>query len=331
MKNGRALRAPARPRPALSRDAVLIGILLALGTAMPLRADDVVERSEVFSDTKGSRELIYRDNVLAEERVYDTENALQKEITYDESSLPLSTKVYIRKSGRVLSVEDRDQSDNIVGTMTYHYDRVGRLVSLSSTGSLGEEAMGMIAARGVPQGAWIAAATTTVLAYDEAGRAIVSEIIKDGKVISMEKRSYDEKSGNLSFVEREDSGSGLKTKISYDEKGRSTLMEEIPAKGLSSSTAYAYGDSGKLEEETKTTGSHKTAISYSYDEKGEVSRAETRRDGILLLAVDYIENGRIEELYEEGELFVKATYIGGHKVKDEFFMDGQSLRVREYK
>ena len=50
----------------------------------------------------------------------------------------------------------------------------------------------------------------------------------------------------------------------------------------------------------------------------------------MLLAVTYIENGRVEELYEDGALFVKATYIGGRKIKDEFFADGVLVRTRDY-
>ncbi len=49
-----------------------------------------------------------------------------------------------------------------------------------------------------------------------------------------------------------------------------------------------------------------------------------------MLAVENIDNGRVEELYDKGELFVKATYIGGRKIKDEFFAGGVPFRTRDY-
>ena len=67
-----------------------------------------------------------------------------------------------------------------------------------------------------------------------------------------------------------------------------------------------------------------------YSESGTLTRKETLRDGSLVLSVDYTKNGRVEELYDDGQLFVKATYVGGLKVKDEFYSNGVVTRTREY-
>jgi hypothetical protein len=61
-----------------------------------------------------------------------------------------------------------------------------------------------------------------------------------------------------------------------------------------------------------------------------LTREETLRDGSLILSVDYTDDGRVEELYDDGQLFVKATYVGGRKVKDEFYSNGVVSRTREY-
>ena len=63
---------------------------------------------------------------------------------------------------------------------------------------------------------------------------------------------------------------------------------------------------------------------------GKIAREETRQDGQLLLVVSHTDDGRVEELYEDGMIFVKATYVGGRKVKDEFYADGVLLRQKDY-
>jgi len=58
-------------------------------------------------------------------------------------SLPIDTRTYIREEGRLAKVEARDSSGVIVGSFAYRYDRDGRLLGVSSDGSLGRGAAGM--------------------------------------------------------------------------------------------------------------------------------------------------------------------------------------------
>ena len=253
-------------------------------------------------------------------------------------------EAYIREGGRIVRVEAVDAMGSPSGSMAYRYDRNGRLLGVSSEGSLGKGAAGMIAAWGLPQGSWItrpggaakaaaaaaaASAKTTVLGYDDSGRATVVQTMLDGAALSIETRSYGE-GGILSSTKIEDKVTGLSSDLQYDGDGRLAARTDTPAKGQILKTEYRYGDSGLLVEELARQGGHRSSKAYEYGEDGKVSREETSRDGELLLAVDYIENGRVEELYEDGSVFVKATYIGGRKVKDEFYLDGVPFRTREY-
>jgi antitoxin component YwqK of YwqJK toxin-antitoxin module len=287
------------------------------------------ERTERMADPKGARELVYRDEVLAEERSYDPRGALREERFFDASSLPTRTRSYIRDGGRLARVELEDATGIVVGSMEYRYDRDGRLLGVDAAGELGAGSAGMISAGAVPQGSWVSGSMTTVLGYDESGHAAIVQTMKDGAVLSLERRIYAE-GGSLASSAVEDRVSGLSSEFRYDGEGRVAIRTDTPAKGPMSRTEYLYNDSGRLAEETTARGGHRSSKSSSYSEDGKLVREETRRDGELLLAVDYSENGRVEELYDGGVIFVRASYSGGRKVKDEFFAAGKLLRTREY-
>lgn len=304
-------------------------LLLSAGVAT---AEDRVEK---IADSKGYRELVYHGDILAEERSFDLSGAILQESSLDASSLPVETKSYIREKGRIIRVEAADGSGATTGTMSYRYDRYGRLLGVDADGSLGPGSAGMITLHGLPQGAWVsggeaaAKATTTVLAYDGSGRPTSLQTVVDGNPVSIEDRIYGD-DGALKSVHSEDRLSGLSSDFRYDEGGRVVSRVDTPAKGPRLKTEYHYDGSGRLIEERTSGQGHPLSKSYSYDADGKVAKVETRRDGVLLLAVITIENGRQEELYEDGVMFVRATYLGGRKAKDEFFADGELARTREY-
>jgi YD repeat-containing protein len=305
-------------------------VALALVALLPAWGAIGEERIERIAGAKGARELVYRDEALAEERSYDARGALLEERFFGASSLPERTRSYLREGGRLARVEIADAAGVVVGSMSYRYDRDGRLLGVDSAGEPGTGSAGMISSGAVPQGSWVAGSTTTVLGYDGSGRASVVQTMKDGAVLSLERRTYGE-GGALASVQVEDRPSGLVHEYRYDGEGRLSASADTPPKGPAGRTEYRYDGAGRLAEETTWRGGHRTAKSRTYSEAGALVREETRRDGALLLAVDYLEGGRVEELYDEGVLFVKATYSGGRKVKDEFYSEGQLLRSREYR
>ena len=299
------------------------------------------DRTETIADAKGSHELVYRGNALSEERIFDGLGALLEERLFGSDSLPEETRTYLRAGGRVIKIEAKDASGDPVGSRTYRYDREGRLLGVSSEGSLGEGSAGMIARAGMPQGAWVSSVeasakassdsvnSTVVLGYDDQGRADFIQTMQNGTVASIEKRVYGD-GGTLDSVLTEDRSTGQTSELSYDEKGRLSTRVDSPAKGAKQRFEYFYDDAGRLIEEQSFKLGHRSSRALSYGPDGKLSREERRKDGEIILAQTFIENGRIEELYEDGAIFVRATYIGGRKTKDEFFSEGVLVRTREY-
>jgi YD repeat-containing protein len=322
----------------LKKVTFLVTPILALALSGVASGED---RTERIADSGAARELVYRDDILAEERSYDAQGAILEERIFDSSSLPVETRTYIREGGRIVKVEATDASGSPSGSMTYRYDRNGRLLGISSEGSYGAGSAGVISSHGAPQGTWVSSlgggqgeggggnARTTVFEYDDLGRVSVAQTMRDGNTLSTEKRIYGE-GGVLASIRIEDAVTGLSSELLYDPKGRISKRTDTPVKGPQIKIEYRYDDSGRLVEEISFRGKHRSSRTIEYAEDGSIAREETRRDGEILLAIVHIENGRVEELYENGSVFVKATYIGGRKVKDEFFSDGASIRTRDY-
>ena len=316
----------------MRRSSLSIAAILVLLVASLAWGEDRIEK---IADSKGYKELIYRGDALAEQRSFDLQGAILEETTMDSSALPLETRSYIREKGRIVRVEARDGAGNSTGAMSYRYDRYGRLLGVDAQGSLGLGSAGMITSRALPQGAWVSGSSssakplTRVLAYDLAGRPTSLQTLLDGSPVTIENRSYGV-AGLLSAVHSEDRVKGLSSDFSYDDKARVSLRTDTPAKGPKTKTEYSYDDSGRLSVERSFGQGHPLSKTYAYAEDNSLARVETRRDGLLLLVVVFIENGRQEELYEEGNIFVRATYKGGRKTKDEFFADGVSARTRTY-
>jgi antitoxin component YwqK of YwqJK toxin-antitoxin module len=324
----------------LKRASFFVFPILALAVAGMAAGED---RTERIADANGARELVYRGDILAEDRSFDARGAILEERIFDSSSLPKETRTYIREGGRIEKVEATDASGSPSGSMTYRYDRNGRLLGVSSEGSFGAGSAGMIASHGAPQGAWVsrpgggqgsaakanADVTTTVLEYDDSGRVSIVQTMHDGEAVSVEKRIYGE-GGILASVRIEDTISGISSESLYDANGRISTRTDTPAKGPQVKSEYRYDDSGRLVEELSFRGRHRSSRIIEYAEDGSIAREETSKDGEKLLSVSYIANGRTEELYENGSVFVKATYIGNRKVKDEFYIDGVTIRTRDY-
>jgi len=327
--------------------AVIALIMLAASApAWPAEAEADSPRGETVETRAlpggGSRELVYRDGSLVEERVLDSSSALLAETLYaadisEEGAgrppAPIESRKYLRSSnGRLERVEARDSDGKLTGSLDYRYDRSGRLLGIASTGSFGRGGAGMISAGGAPQGSWISdPATSTALSYDAEGRPLVMKTMKDGKAIAVERRIYGD-GPSAERVESEDLIAGTLWIVENDSEGKPLLRIESLKGRETARVSYRYDDAGLLQEETtRDAAGGVMTRSLSYRDDGVLAREETRKDGTMMSAVEYIEGGRVDELYRGGELFVKATYLAGRKVKDEFYSGGKPTREKAYK
>jgi hypothetical protein len=298
-----------------------------------------VERTALPGGT--SRERVYRGSALVEERIVDKSGALLKEIFFaaepstdaDEGAIA-ETWNYLRSpSGRLQRVEIRDSRGDLVGTREYRYDGSGRLLGVSLSGDAGSESAGMLSSGAALQGTWVSTpSSTTVLAYDDRARPTALQTMREGNVVLVERRIYGEGPFPIR-IETENKASESKTVVECDAAtGRSTVKIELRSGRETARTTYGYDEAGRIREETtRDVAGNVTKRSLTYKTDGSLEREETRYNGIIMSAVEYLDGSRIEELYRGGELFVKATYRDGRKIKDEFFSKGEKLREKEYR
>jgi hypothetical protein len=329
------------PFPAIALAAALAALLpptaaaegaAATTTATAATTAAEAERRVTREEARGLWEIVYRDGAAVEERLTSPEGFLLEELFRGPEG-DSQTIVYIRSSGRLIRAEARDASGAIVGVIDYRYDRNGRLLGVSATGSLGPDSAGILSAGGAPSGSWTSSASgTSVVTYDARGRPLENRAAKEGAVTISEKRSYSE--GTVpgpSSKEVGDKASGNYSSEQYDGQGRQTLKLEYSGGSLIARTEYAYDDRGLLTLERRSRAGSVSERRLAYDQSGTLTREETKKDGVLESVAVRTGDERTEEIYEGGVIFVRATFKGGRKVKDEFFVDGLPSRTKEYR
>jgi hypothetical protein len=270
-----------------------------------------------------------REGDIVTRRLYDDSGAILEESFFDAKGL-YERRIYMRSAGRLRRVEARASDDSLLGTLDYRYDGLGRLLAVIPTGSMGSGSVGMIASGPTPSGAWAGDGTSlTVQLLDEQGRQTKVETLAGGKAV--ERTTYAYAEGDLPVrAEEQDLNAGISVVSDFDAQGKLLVREEFSKGVLSLRTDYRYDSEGRLAEERYRDKGRLVIRSFSYGEKETLEREETRIDGIISEAVEYRGELRIVERYFEGSLFAVTTYAAGRKTKDEFYADGDLIRVKEY-
>lgn len=314
----------------LTRRFLSLAVLLILGGILTYAEDDnsPVEKIQRIESSDGYRELSYSDDRLSSERSFDRQGALQSERFYDENRLLSEIRRYYREKGRLKQVKAFDPLGKEIGAIDYRYDAEGRLLGVDLSGVLGSGTAGMLSSDQGPEASWTQDNQTTVYAYNDQGQIEGRYTMKDSATLSAEKREYSEK-GRLESTSLEGSKGSLTQKTIYDKDGR--VQETIEGEGENTvHTKYRYDEKGRISESSKSQGTHRISSKFSYDSDGKLIKTEISLDGVLQSVRQNLKDSTIEEFYDEGQLFVRASYKDGRKIKDEFFADGKILRTREY-
>jgi len=309
---------------------------LALGAALFCSADPPHQaappQAEPARGPSGSARIEeeMREGRLEARRIYDAAGALSEESFYGPEGLA-ETRSYIRSRGRLERIEARDPAGLLVGEMAYRYDGSGRLIGLACSGSFGQGKAGMLASGPAPSATWVAESPKlSIQLLDEAARPLRIEELAEGKASSRREYSY----GEGPFPQRsreEELGSGLLVLSDFDQAGR--ILRRVESRGGADElrVEYRYDEAGRLVEERSRGGLGLVLRLLSYGESGELVRAETRIGGVVSESVAYEGETKIVESYHEGELFVRASYAGGRKLREEFFEEGVPVRSKEYR
>ena len=312
-----------------------------------LRRNGLDEERQLYDNGKEARrweitwnkehmEKVEKDfagGVLTARRVYDAAGSLLQEEEYTAGEL--SKKILFTYANgrlerrRVLAGVDGRQ----ISADVYLYAANGGLREVRRTVSPGEEIVSssVTGTSGLSEERSSMGGSIFIERYDPYGKLVNRERRDDGVSVSIEDFEYDPGSHALaSSKERLQGESGLIARR-YGDAGR--LSEEtMTVKGaVREILTYERDEKGKVTSKTRRGPEGIEVWKYSYSDSGDLSREEYFRRGIEVKVTVHGEGKlRTEELYRDGELFLKVFYDGDTRLREEVYSNGGLQRERSY-
>jgi YD repeat-containing protein len=292
----------------------------------------------------GGQERLYADGSLAEERTCDDAGRLLAEKLFTGGELSESRQYRYGLSG-LSSVETRGPDGALRSRERYELGPAGdlRRVRRESTGGEGAQELALVSGGG--------------RLYEErlsgGGRALVSRYDPEGRVTSQEiwqERDLQEtlelaypasvpgsapasvpgSAAGRQPLSTERTVAGTRTVTRYDPAGREISRQMSRGGKTVEEWSFRYDAGGNRAQVVRVDEHGTRQWSYQYDAEGNLGREEERSRGQLEKVVRYVEDGRVEELYRAGQMFLMVTYRGGVKVLEEFLEAGRVVRSRRF-
>ena len=267
---------------------------------------------------------------LIARRRFDPGGAILTEESYRGGTLE-EKSVFTYAGSRLLRIRSTGPDGSLLRTDEYLYAGNGRLreVRRLTAGGQASDSRFFAGSGGLAGERHLAGGALFIARYDAKGR-----------VVSRERRVADATAAREDFIYRADSNAllsstqtlareGRVTRRQYDGKGR-LLVETVSGPGSASErTEYRWDDSDRATSRVRQGRAGLEEWAYGYDAEGTLLREEYRRGGALEKVTVFLGNNtRVEELYAEAELFLKVTWEGERRVKEEVFENRRPVRER---
>ena len=269
---------------------------------------------------------------LAARRVYDGSGALLQEEEYTAGVLAKRTQ-YTYANGRLTRKREIGADGKLVSTAAYLYAVNGGLREVQRTVAPDTTMVTSVVSgpTGISEDRSSLGGALFVERFDLDGRMIDRERRVDGETVSVEDFTYDAASGDLVSSRESRPTDGLLVERRYDDAGRLS-QETMTVNGTVTETdSYEHDGKGREISKLRRSAAGLETWKKSYTDSGDLAREEYSRRGILVKAIIH-EPGkkRTEELYQDGELFLKVFYDGDTRLREEVWSNGRILRQRSY-
>jgi antitoxin component YwqK of YwqJK toxin-antitoxin module len=271
--------------------------------------------------------------MLAARRMYDSAGSLLQEEDYVAGTLSKKT-LFTYVNGRLSRTRTLNGGDGAqVSSEVYLYAANGGLREVRRTASPGESTVtsAVTSGAGLSEERSAMAGSLFIERYDTEGRMINREQRTDGVPVSIEDFSFDADSRTpASSEERLPADHGLASRR-YDKDGKLTLETRSVNGAVRETTAYERDAKGKVTLKARKAPEGSESWRYTYSDSGDVAREEHSLRGIRVKVIVYGEDKhRTEELYKDGELFLKVSYDGDTRLREEVYANGTLQRERMY-
>ena len=271
--------------------------------------------------------------VLASRRVYDSAGSLLQEEEYAAGTLS-KKKLFTYVNGRLSRTRTIDGEDGAqVSSDVYLYAANGGLREVRRSAVPGESTVtsAVSSAAGLSEERSSADGSLFIERYDAEGRMVNREQRADGAAVSTEDFSFEPGSRTPSSSEELLPADHAQVSRRFDKEGRVSLETRSVNGTARETTAYERDAKGKVTLRTRTAPEGSESWKYAYSDSGDVAREEYSRRGIRVKVIIYGEDKqRTEELYSDGELFLKVYYDADARLREEVYANGTLQRERTY-
>jgi hypothetical protein len=270
---------------------------------------------------------------LVARRVYDASGSLLQEEEYASGVLSRKT-LSTYAGGRLTRTRVLDGADGReVSSAVYLYAANGSLREVRRTVAPGETSVSavVIAGTGLSEQRSSQGGSLFIERFDTDGRMTNRERRTDGTTVSTEEFTYDGTTRTPAASEERLPGDNSVIARHYDDAGR-VSDETTSVKGAVRETVmYQRNEKGKVTTKSRRSPDGLESWKYTYADSGDLSREEYFRRGILAKVTDHGTGKlRTEEMYREGELFLKVYYDGDTRLREEVYTNGTVQRERSY-
>jgi hypothetical protein len=280
-----------------------------------------------------------RGGVMTARRLSGAAGELLQEELF-EGGKPSSRSVYEYASGRLVRVRVFGADGSLSSTVEYVTAPSGRLREVRWTAPNGAVRSASMAAGGTGYAAGgppVSEERTRegdewrTTRYDTAGRTVVRERGDGSGLVSRQRLAYEGDSRTPASSTTEWPAGKKSVTTSYDAAGGEaaevTTVAGVPVERV----AWVRDEAGRVlvMRRTGATGAEEVRTSWAAD--GTVEREEHFARGARVLTVIHTSPGeRVEELFVEGDLFLRVYYRGNARIREEAVVDGRVVRERTF-
>lgn len=280
-----------------------------------------------------------RGGVVVARRLSGTAGEPLQEESYESGRLT-SRSVYEYAAGRLVRVRVFAADGSLASTVEYLTTPSGRLREVRWTAADGGRRTESQAAGGTVAAAGGAAVSEErsrdgdgwrTTRYDEAGRVAVREQGGPAGLVSRERLAYAEGSATPKSSTVERPGERRVVERSFDALGGVIAETVTVADAVVERTSWSRDASGHELVMHRSGSGGTVEVRSTWSADGTLEREEHFSRGARVKTVIHTGPGeRIEELYTDGELFLRVSYRGEARIREEVILDGEVVRERTF-